>query len=371
MVSVKVAAFAGFAALFTTAASAADLPELYAPVMCRMKTAGGLVSARRHRHDQPAGRQACSTCSTTPRPRSGRCTRNSTARRCSASASATSSTTGCASMSPANIAATPTSTASTSWTSGGTLHRRVPRQQVRVAGACQRLCRSRHLVFVHAVHRRRRRRIAQPHQQFPRCRHRLPGRRRRLRRTRANTWNFAWALHAGSPTGSRPTSRSSSPIATSTLATLSAAISSLRGGNLIDNPMEFRNITSHDLKFGVRWMLDAPSRHAAAADAARLSGIVRMVAMRRGAFARRTRVCARTTTSRAFAKRPIAGRGRFAHGRAAQPAKPSLTMIGNTLFAMSSWRIRNGWMFDASDQTVRPLRCGRRRRQRRACRTVR
>ena len=31
-----------------------------------------------------------------------------------------------------------------------------------------------------------------------------------------------------------------------------------QGGNAVFNPMTFKHITSHDLKFGVRWELDCP-----------------------------------------------------------------------------------------------------------------
>ena len=47
------------------------------------------------------------------------------------------------------------------------VHGRIPRQQVRVVVPRQRLCRSRHLVFIHAVHRRGHRRVAQHDQQLP------------------------------------------------------------------------------------------------------------------------------------------------------------------------------------------------------------
>ena len=36
----------------------------------------------------------------------------------------------------------------------------------------------------------------------------------------------------------------------------------LRRHQPVNNPMHFRNITSHDFKFGVRWMLDAPMQYA-------------------------------------------------------------------------------------------------------------
>ena len=39
------------------------------------------------------------------------------------------------------------------------------------------------------------------------------------------------------------------------------------GVNNINNPMTFKNITSHDLKLGVRWDLCKPAGLCAAADA--------------------------------------------------------------------------------------------------------
>ena len=38
------------------------------------------------------------------------------------------------------------------------------------------------------------------------------------------------------------------------------------GVNAINNPMTFKNITSHDLKLGVRWDLEQPAGLCAAAD---------------------------------------------------------------------------------------------------------
>ena len=39
---------------------------------------------------------------------------------------------------------------------------------------------------------------------------------------------------------------------------MSGDIMTFTGVNAINNPMEFKNITSHDLKFGVRWLLEPP-----------------------------------------------------------------------------------------------------------------
>ena len=95
-----------------------------------------------------------------------------------------------------------TSTASTSSPSNGgtSATDNYQRQQVRMAGSRQRLCRSRHLVVHHAVHRRRRRHVAQHHrrtsstgQHAPTCSASPSFASRRQR----SKWNFAWALHAG------------------------------------------------------------------------------------------------------------------------------------------------------------------------------
>ena len=39
---------------------------------------------------------------------------------------------------------------------------------------------------------------------------------------------------------------------------ISGDLVTFTGTNAVNNPMEFRNITSHDVKFGVRWLLDPP-----------------------------------------------------------------------------------------------------------------
>jgi opacity protein-like surface antigen len=79
----------------------------------------------------------------------------------------------------------------------------------------------------------------------------------------ASQWNFAWALHAG--IAYRVTPAVSIEFAYRYVSlgdALSGDLQTYLGGNLIDNPMEFRDITSHDLKLGVRWMLSpAPMMH--------------------------------------------------------------------------------------------------------------
>ena len=72
-------------------------------------------------------------------------------------------------------------------------------------------------------------------------------------------WNFAWALHAG-------LAYRASKNLTVELAyryvnlgdALSGDLVTYLGGNTVYNPMHFRGLTSHDLKLGVRWMLEPP-----------------------------------------------------------------------------------------------------------------
>jgi opacity protein-like surface antigen len=75
----------------------------------------------------------------------------------------------------------------------------------------------------------------------------------------ATKWNFAWALHAGIAYRATPNLSLEFAYRYVNLGdALSGDLQTYLGGNLIYNPMEFRNITSHDLKFGVRWLLDTP-----------------------------------------------------------------------------------------------------------------
>jgi opacity protein-like surface antigen len=72
-------------------------------------------------------------------------------------------------------------------------------------------------------------------------------------------WNFAWALHAG-------LAYQVSPNFTVELAYryldmgdgLTGDLRTFDGTNNVFNPMTLRNITSHDVKLGVRWNLDSP-----------------------------------------------------------------------------------------------------------------
>jgi opacity protein-like surface antigen len=75
----------------------------------------------------------------------------------------------------------------------------------------------------------------------------------------ASKWNFAWAAHAG-------VAYRVSPNFTVELAYRYVDLGNGTTGDIIQyngvnqwyNPMEFKHITSHDVKLGVRWMLDQP-----------------------------------------------------------------------------------------------------------------
>lgn len=70
-------------------------------------------------------------------------------------------------------------------------------------------------------------------------------------------WNFAWALHAG-------LAYRVSPNLTMELAYRYVNLGSGTSGDIVtyegtnnrNNPMAFKNITSHDVKFGMRWAID-------------------------------------------------------------------------------------------------------------------
>jgi opacity protein-like surface antigen len=75
----------------------------------------------------------------------------------------------------------------------------------------------------------------------------------------ASKWNLAWAVHAG--ISYKLNSQVSFEFAYRYVSlgnALSGDIKTFDGTNNINNPMEFRNITSHDVKFGVRWLLEPP-----------------------------------------------------------------------------------------------------------------
>ena len=75
----------------------------------------------------------------------------------------------------------------------------------------------------------------------------------------ASKWNFAWAVHAG--VAYKVNSQLSIEFAYRYVSlgdAMSGDLIRFDGVNQFNNPMEFKNITSHDLKLGVRWLLDAP-----------------------------------------------------------------------------------------------------------------
>jgi opacity protein-like surface antigen len=73
----------------------------------------------------------------------------------------------------------------------------------------------------------------------------------------ASKWNFAWAVHAG-------LSYQAAPNLTFELAYRYLSLGDAQSGDIIaydgtnnfNNPMRFNDITSHDIKFGMRWALD-------------------------------------------------------------------------------------------------------------------
>ena len=69
------------------------------------------------------------------------------------------------------------------------------------------------------------------------------------------TWNFAWALHAG--LGYQATDKLTVDFGYSYLDLGDAKTSSIRAydGSVTEAPMHFNNITSHDFKLGLRYML--------------------------------------------------------------------------------------------------------------------
>ena len=81
--------------------------------------------------------------------------------------------------------------------------------------------------------------------------------------TTSSKWNFAWALHAG--LAYKVTPNFTVELAYRYLDMGDGLTGDLRtfdGTNNINNPMTFKNITSHDLKLGVRWDLNSPPVYA-------------------------------------------------------------------------------------------------------------
>jgi opacity protein-like surface antigen len=72
-------------------------------------------------------------------------------------------------------------------------------------------------------------------------------------------WNLAWALHAG--VAYKVTPNVTVEFAYRYLDMgdgLTGDLKTFDGTNNVNNPMTFKNITSHDLKLGVRWNFDQP-----------------------------------------------------------------------------------------------------------------
>lgn len=73
----------------------------------------------------------------------------------------------------------------------------------------------------------------------------------------AAQWNFAWALHAGVAYKVNPNFTVELAYRYISLGdAMSGDLTTYTGTNMVNNPMHFKGITSHDLKLGVRWMLE-------------------------------------------------------------------------------------------------------------------
>jgi opacity protein-like surface antigen len=78
----------------------------------------------------------------------------------------------------------------------------------------------------------------------------------------ASKFGFAWAAHAG--IAYKVTHNVTVEFAYRYVNlgdALSGDLTTYLGQNDVNNPMHFRNISSHDFKFGVRWMLDSGPKH--------------------------------------------------------------------------------------------------------------
>ena len=72
-------------------------------------------------------------------------------------------------------------------------------------------------------------------------------------------WNLAWALHAGLAYKVTPNVTVEFAYRYLDMGDgLTGDLKTFDGTNNINNPMTFKNITSHDLKLGVRWNFDQP-----------------------------------------------------------------------------------------------------------------
>jgi opacity protein-like surface antigen len=78
----------------------------------------------------------------------------------------------------------------------------------------------------------------------------------------ASKANFAWAAHAG--VAYKVTNNVTLEFAYRYVDlgdALTGDLTTYLGQNAVNNPMHFRNITSHDFKFGVRWFLDSGPKY--------------------------------------------------------------------------------------------------------------
>jgi len=79
----------------------------------------------------------------------------------------------------------------------------------------------------------------------------------------ASKWNFAWAIHAGLAYKVTPNFTVELAYRYVSLGdAVSGDLVTFNGVSTINNPMEFRNLTSHDFKLGIRWMLDSTPTYA-------------------------------------------------------------------------------------------------------------
>jgi opacity protein-like surface antigen len=75
-------------------------------------------------------------------------------------------------------------------------------------------------------------------------------------------WNFAWAAHAGLAYKVNPSLTLELAYSYVDLGPGQTGVLSAFNGTTSNNVFKFKDITSHDLKFGVRWNLDSPPAYA-------------------------------------------------------------------------------------------------------------
>jgi opacity protein-like surface antigen len=78
----------------------------------------------------------------------------------------------------------------------------------------------------------------------------------------ASTWNFAWALHTGLAYKVNPGLTVELGYSYVNLGDAASGVVAAFNGTPFSHAMTFRNITSNDLKLGVRWELDCPPVYA-------------------------------------------------------------------------------------------------------------